>query len=206
MGIEAPDYNVNVGVSAGFVKNDVAGNFSFGELGGAMQLLETIDVTVATTSLTFSGLLGNTDKRYRLVWRVRKDTAPTAPIVRVFIRPNGFTALQRTVIVNHTTSGATFITTRNALPIAISGGVTDPGETFGETLIDAEARGGTSLGRFFNTRATHSFPTFGGSMSIRIFGGVWNQNSIELTSLEIVADAPLAIGPGSSFSLYKMSV
>lgn len=92
MSIKAPGYNVSAAVSAGFVKNDGAGNFSFGELGGGgagggdLELLETILPVGGESSITFSGLNGDVDKCYKLIWTAE---GPGVGIdQRLALRPN----------------------------------------------------------------------------------------------------------------------
>ena len=72
MPIISPGYNVSGGVSAGFVRNDGSGDLIFGEpgtggVGTGWELVEKKVIGSDTTSITFSGLDGDTDEQYMFI-------------------------------------------------------------------------------------------------------------------------------------------
>jgi len=79
------------GAGEGFVKNDSDGNWLFGQSGSGYTFVETIDVLSDVTSVTFSGLDGNADRAYRIMY----DTGPMAEApLELFLRPNGLSTNQ----------------------------------------------------------------------------------------------------------------
>lgn len=77
----------------GFIENDAAGNFSFGNVGSVGSSnwahIETKTLLADTDTLIFSGLNGDTQEIYKLVYH--QNHAPAGVPSRAWeIRPNGF--------------------------------------------------------------------------------------------------------------------
>jgi len=212
MSFKAPGYNVSAAVSAGFVKNDGAGNFSFGEAGGAgggagvgsgWQLIEVKDITTAATSVTFSGLDGDADGEYMLLYRIRKIPA-TASIAFYTMRPNGISINQDTIRRAHSTSGANITSIFNDLRIA-DGGFTAGVQQVGVLYLDAKT--GTEARQFLSdlNLFAGAVPLINGALRRDIYSGLWQDTTTNITSLDIVANFTNGIGIGSQFCLYKKS-
>jgi len=172
--------------------------------GNALSLIETINVTSPVTTVSFTGLNGDVDKLYRLIWTIRKVGGPTSPITQYVLRPNGVTTgLQGTNRAN-SASGFTGSQIVFFLRMAQSAGITNDGDTSGKTLIMAETG---KLLRTFKSEVIQSFPSFSSPPSINnlSFSGFWNDNVTNITSLDIVAAGGVhPIGAGSTFSLYRV--
>lgn len=206
MSFKAPGYNVSAAVSAGFVKNDGSGNFSFGELGGsggggAWELVEKKDITSDTTSITFSGLDGDTDEYYMMLFRLR---TPTAVVLAYTMRPNGITANQNTILSVFSSSGVASISVFPSLLLATAGALTDK-QFMGVLYFDAKT--GTTARQFISDttlRISNQVMVFGG-LRREVLAGSWDDTATNITSLDIVCDLTNGIGIGSQFSLYKRS-
>jgi hypothetical protein len=174
--------------------------------GEALSLIETIDVTSPVTTVSFTGLNGDVDKSYRLVWTIVKSGGPASPVTQTVLRPNGVTTGLQSTVRTNSASGASLGGVNFFLRMAQSGGITNDGNTSGKTLIMAETG---KLLRTFKSEVIQSFPTFPGSpprsLNNLTFSGFWNDNTTNLTSLDIVAVGgvhPIAVG--STFSLYRI--
>ncbi len=207
MTIIAPGYNVEGSPAAGFVKNDGSGNFIFGEPGGggpgsaAWELVEKKDIASAVTSITFSGLDGDTDEQYMMLYRIR---TPGATTLAFTMRPNGITANQNTVIRTLSSSGTAATSVFPSLRI-VGGGTSIVKQWNGLLYFDAQT--GTTARQFFahNTiRISSTSMGFGGLRSDEVVGS-WDDTTTNITSLDIVCDLTNGIGIGSQFSLYKRS-
>ena len=205
MGIKTGSYNVDAGVSAGFVKTDGSGDFLFGEPGGGgggvgtgWQLIEVKDITVDATTVTFSGLDGDADGEYMLLFRFRTSQALEAFYT---IEPNGISANQNTIrqiIIATGVSTATFPT----LLLASAGTNTDK-QWIGIAYFDAKT--GTTARQIIsdsNTRLTNLTIAAGG-LRRATFAGSWDDTTTNITSLDIVCDIANGIGSGSQLCLYK---
>jgi len=212
MAIKAPGYNVSAAVSAGFVKNDGSGNFSFGELGGSgggggvgtgWELIEVKDITVDTTSVTFSGLDGDTDGQYMLLYRIRKIPV-TGSSRRVSIQPNGISTNQNSLGRFHDPSGNNATSSFTLLNIAaFSSGALQ--QNVGVLILDAKTG---SQGRLYTADVATYFSTnvvtIDGQRRDH-YAGVWRDSVTNITSLDFVSDFANGLGAGSQFCLYKKS-
>ena len=208
MSIQAPGYNVEGSPSAGFMKNDGAGNFLFGEAGGGggggvgtgWELIEVKDITVDATTVTFSGLDGDVDGEYMMLFRLR---TPLASIVNYTIEPNGISASQNTIrrtTVAATTTTATFPT----LNFASAGNVTIK-QWIGVVHLDAKT--GTTARQIVSNSTTRltGLTVATGGLRRSNYGGSWDDTVTNITSLDIVSDLANGIGAGSQLCLYKKS-
>jgi hypothetical protein len=171
----------------------------------ALELIETIDVVAPATTVSFTGLNGDVDKLYSLIWTIRKTGGPASPITKYVLRPNGVTTNQQSVCRTNSSSGANISTITFDLQLAESGGVTNDGQMTGETLIHAETG---QIVRSFKTEALQTFPSFASPPSLNNLShsGFWNESVTNITSLDIVAVGGIhPIGAGSTFSLYRVN-
>lgn len=165
--------------------------------GGALELVETKVVTVATTSLTFSGLDGNTDGAYKMVWSVKQNGVANPALFD--LRPNGITANQETVRNEYSGLGEAFgtTTTLEAFRIKIDGGV-----SVGELLLNAKLEA-TALKRMGTSFAASTNSS--GDLEAQLNAFEWVETTTNITSLDLVCDLANGIGVGSVVSLYKIS-
>ena len=207
MTIIAPGYNVEGSPPAGFVKNDGSGDFLFGEPGGGgggvgtgWELIEVKDITVDATTVTFSGLDGDTDGEYMMLFRLR---TPLASAVNYTLRPNGISANQNTIrrtVVAAVTTTATFTT----LNFASAGNVTIK-QWIGVLHLDAKT--GTTARQIVSNSTTRltGLTVATGGLRRSNYGGSWDDTVTNITSLDIVSDLDNGIGAGSQLCLYKKS-
>jgi len=213
MGIEAPNYNVSAGVSAGFVKNDGSGNFTFGELGGSggggigtgWELVERKVIASDTTSITFSGLDGDTDEQYMLMAHETPPVSAGADYL-ITLRPNGATTLQQTFYISSpSSSGLRFAT--NFLDIRWRGTYQRAiGIVIDSTIWISAKSGDIRVMKAFTGGAgnnpAQSFPT---GLGLEMTTSRWRDTVANITSLDIVASTAGGIGAGSTYCLYKKS-
>ncbi len=211
MGIEAPGYNVSAAVAAGFVKNDGAGNFSFGELGGGggggagtgWELVEKKDITSDTTSITFSGLDGDTDEVYMFIMHeIPLSSAGTNYQIRM--RPNGVTTQQQSFhIGNPSSSGLRIATNFTDLRWRIQyqravGVVVD-------TTMWFNSKSGSVRNMRVYTASSSTPKVFPAGSGLEMSALSWEDTSTNITSIDIVASVAGGIGAGSTYCLYKKS-
>ncbi len=170
--------------------------------GSGLQLIETIDVAAPTTSVSFAGLDGDTDKLYKLIWKIVKLAGP--PDLTSFqVRPNGVTTGQSMTFGFHSSSAGHGSGTFPFFQLVGGPGVSIPIDAFGEMLIDAESNP-AALSRYFNGTGSRNAPGFP-SQLVNSSCGAWSDVATNITSLDIVATDASAIAPGSHFSLYRVN-
>ncbi len=210
MSIKAPGYNVSAAVAAGFVKNDGAGNFSFGEAGGGggggsgWDLIETKDITAATTSVSFTGLNGDVDKYYQIVYVIEKPIT-TASNSSYVLRPNGISTNQNTIERNFSSSGGVGTNLFSDLRLA-GGGLQANIQMLGSFFFEAQT--GNLIRQMMgskNTFSTGQLFNFGRVARV-VSASIWEDSTTNITSFDIVANFANIMGVGSTFSLYKLSV
>jgi hypothetical protein len=169
-----------------------ASNGSAGSSG--LTLVETKVIAANATTVTFSGLDGNTDGTYLLVMNMKNGSASFCTYL---LRPNG------------ATTNMTFV--RNTFNAA---GTAQSGDTkWWSALADANVWGSSqtiihasqtshsvSLVRKMETAMSYSNS---GALNGLTGTGLWNETSTNITSLDVVADQANGIGDGSLLSLYK---
>lgn len=167
----------------------------------AWELVEKKDIISATTSITFSGLDGDTDKQYMMLYRIR---TPGAAFIVFTMRPNGITANQNTIIRTLSSSGSAATSVFSSLRIA-AGGTSIVKQWNGVLYFDAQT--GTTARQFVSEttlRLSNITMVFGG-LRLDSYGGSWDDTTTNITSFDIVCDVANGIGIGSQFSLYKRS-
>lgn len=163
---------------------------------GAWELVEAKTVTANSTTLTFSGLDGDTDSAYMLVWSIINNAGAN---VFYSVQPNGVTSNQGGTFSNWTTTFNS--STTSALTV---GNGLDGGNSYGVAYfyasksIDsiARKRGTWSQGTYTSAAAAAS-GTF-------VSSGIWNESSTNVTSIEFESDSANGIGDGSRVCLYKL--
>lgn len=174
------------------------GIFTSGQrLSASWALLESKSISTAVTSVTFSGLDGDTDEIYILSGRIKNGTASSC---RYEIRPNGITTNQNTAIAEFTGSAI------NHLDI---GALVMARETFGSgtvlffnTIHARKAEGGNALERYVRVRS--SFRSGAATVYGDIMAGIWDETATNITSLDIVATVASGIGAGSRIALFRI--
>ncbi len=210
MAIIAPGYNVEGSPAAGFVKNDGSGNFLFGEPGGGgggigtgWELVEKKDITVDTTSITFSGLDGDTDEQYMLIMH-EVTLASAGADYKITMRPNGVTTQQQTFEVSSPSSSG-FRATSNFTDLRWRSTYQRARGQAIDTTMWLSSKSGSP--RNFRTyQGSSSTPkTFPSGSGVTMSTLSWEDTSTNITSLDIVASTAGGIGAGSTYCLYKKS-
>lgn len=107
----ADNFTKEGGATPGFVKNTAAGDWEFGQSGSGYTFVETIDVLSDTTSVSFTGLNGDSDRAYRIMY----DIGPIAKApLDLFLRPNGLSTNQSSMRWQLSRLGGTFNVSQNA--------------------------------------------------------------------------------------------
>lgn len=165
------------------------------QIDGVEVLVERIQSTSNGASLTFSGLNGNTDRVYRLVWNWRSNASGL-----LTIRPNNLSTNLSSRWVEPSNN---FSDTADASNAVIARSAAANADVFGEARFFAwtgsfsnKRRGGFS--RFLR------LPSGGGVQGQGFASFEWNQTSTNVTSLVIQLTAGSYIN-GIDISLYKMA-
>lgn len=193
--ILSDDFKTSQATPAGFVKNDANGDFLFGESGSGWNLLETKNVASDVASITFSGLDGDTDRAYRLVYRV--TTKGGNP--EISLRPNGISTNQFSVIHRASSSGSANVATRPELSLLQSAAVS-VFPCFGIADFWAERFGTTGHRMFLSYQTVHCVAL--NNVAFRNVGGRWLDTTTNVTSLVVQATVGTAVTAGSTWSLY----
>lgn len=165
--------------------------------GGGITLVEHKTVTTNSTTVTFSGLDGNTDGIYRLVYKIKNASGATP---NYFWHPTGVaTNLHSRKGYTNTTDGTFTSNTHTDLILGFS----NVNNTWLGGSIDIMARKNpnsvasplTYNGTAFNYDGTVNWAFF--------LGGEWTETSTNLTSLDVISASANGIGNGSELWLYK---
>jgi hypothetical protein len=191
------------GLSGGFVKNDATGLLLYDQAGGTGQAvwepIESKLVTVAGATLTFSGLNGDVDETYKLMYNF--NFIPTGSNERFRLAPNG--------IVSAVTQFSLFCHFKNA-------GSNNPAVFSYPDMSFASQQNASINGVvYFNAKTGQARTMLGEQTSYRAdLGRVirndtyahWTDTVTNVTSL--VIDTLLAgtgISVGSEWTLYKIA-
>lgn len=173
---------------------DGTGNYSVpagGTTPGLILLSSTI-VTAAAQTVTISGLDGDAHANYLLLAKIANGANAA---VLYDIRPNGLTTNQTAVWETLNTGGRT----NNTGSIIYLGGAPANAWCTIECLIHAaKTINSISKPRAFTSRAEYPSTTF---TFLRV-GGMWNETSTNLTSIDVHCDTANGIGDGSRFDVY----
>jgi len=157
---------------------------------GTWEKIAEVDVTTATSTVTFTGLNGNADKAYMLVMRMYN---PAVGVSWYWIRPNADSGAN----YNYQYAYASGTTITVASATGLTSGLCFPvgaGKTgTGVTVIVAP------------TGDERTFSSFGGSSNITVFSSTeWINTTSNITSLVVVQPGG-NIGAGSKIILFKLS-
>lgn len=160
--------------------------------GGALELVESKDFSVAGTSHSFAGIDGDTDEVYQLEYRIIKDTASA---MLVTIQPNGITTNQDSYErYDGTSSGSAHYTDLRI----VDSGVGSVGDVHGGRLWFHSKSGAHRVGQSLWSEVAAGTYILQATL-------VWREIVTNITSLDIVSDVALGIGPGSFLRLYKLN-
>ncbi len=153
-------------------------------------------VSVAT-SVTISGLDGDTDEEYLLKHRIVDDSATYAD--HIYLSFNADTTNYGDQLlsgINATTQAVR--TTETGIIIGYSAVGTANGKYTGETHIYAKSGYvRTTIGNYCDEVTTTTVPR------IMVVGGVWNDTSTNMTSMIITSLNANGLGVGTEISLYR---
>jgi hypothetical protein len=170
--------------------------------GGMWALISRVTIAdSAASSYTFSSLAGNTDRRYRLVARIKNSY-------------NG--EIQYAIKINGDTTVTDYMTQRFAGVTSVTGGHQNnivglnagySGELDGVLYIEYEIDAvvlGTGFTRFARGGALYHT---GSTVYQYVFGGGWKKDAAEeITSLTVLGDGTnTGIAVGSCFELWKLA-
>ena len=164
---------------------------------GGLILIETKIITAATTTVTFSGLDGDADVRYRLVGQIQ-----TAAQAQFFVRPNG---------VSTNLSSASFRWN--------TGGTSHSAPSSWGVQGDSDVHSGRPLMFQMDINAAkvqHSVATYRTMVNNWIMkeysvdatesgqvGGMWTDTTNNITTLDVMSTTTNAIDDGSIMQLFK---
>ena len=170
-----------------------------GSVYGTWQEVYSTTLTEAATSLTVSGLTGNTDVLYRVRARVVNGAAADTTYLWRFNNDSGSTSgIQYIRGVNTAVSAARGATTQFSFAGA-DGGLGSIGQT--EVLIYAKSG---FVRTAIQTRTDSILTTTVGVVYLQ--GLSWNNTSDELTSLVLYADQANGWGVGSSLVVERLNL
>jgi hypothetical protein len=157
----------------------------------ALRLIETKAILAAVTSVTFSGLAGDSDGVYWLLFRCAGQGAGAS----LFIRPNGISTNQDNVVMQYNGAADAHATSAD-LRFAASDAANDI--IIGHCLFFAATgleRGGVS----------HNMSQVGAATDTlgRAYAFIWNEAATAITSLEVHSTTASGLTVGSVLSLYK---
>ena len=159
-----------------------------------LVLVEKKLVTGDVSLLTFSGLDGNTDEIYKLVGRIR--VTGTAP--EFTLEPNGISTNQDSLLVEN---GIQVSSPAN-LMMSNGIGATHPLQTF-EAIFWAKANP-NSIATNRLLQSIYSVATATAMVTTGQAHSVWDEDSTNITSLDVVSSIASDIRDGSTVALYKL--
>lgn len=194
-------FKTSQSVSGGFVKNDAAGLFSYdngppaaAEGGSIWDFIQTKNIAVDTNSVIFSGLNGDVDDVYKMVFTAIDYPGTTTAWQ---FRPNGVTTNQISMALLHRTNiGSNPIFIFNHLNMHNEGDVYLGGRLY----FDAK----TGKPRQFYCEDQISERSVA-KVQKAFFSGFWNDTSTNITSLEVFTPGGNGITAGSVWSLWRIN-
>ena len=165
-------------------------------------LVEKKEILAAVTTVTFTGLDGNTDGIYVLEMHI----VPAAAVnCNYFLNPNGLITNQEGTVVTRTGAFNQTNNTRWQVGVTYSTeGAGAPGAMFTTTKVWARAAGPGAVG--LTRRYRSSSEALAGTGIQEDGSGVWTDTSTNITSLVIEANQASHIGIGTTLALYKVDV
>ena len=173
-----------------------------GILGGGLEFMDSIEVTSDQTTVTFGAggdgrfgraLDGDVDKDYFLVSTLKNSNAPSISLY--IFRPNG---LETNVATESTQTSGGGVQAFAVSRLELMNTTFD--DIYATTYISAVS-GRT---RMFDTHCLGSNP---GAVDVfrKDQAGVWDEDSTNITSLDIHCSTGAFIGAGSTFVLYRLT-
>lgn len=165
--------------------------------GGDLQLIETIDVSSTTTEVTFSGLDGDADGRYRLVGQVKAVTSDSG----FDVKPNSSTASLNGWIWRVNPGGQA----SNTSSLWVINGDPVKAGKWGMFQLEIQAArtiGGAAVLRTYEGKSINYLT--GGGLENVLFGGEWTNTADNLTSIGVRCNSGSNLmAAGTRLSLYK---
>lgn len=166
---------------------------------GGMTLVEAKTITSNSTTVTFSGLTGNSDITYLLQGKLINSSGTGFCILT--LRPNGATTNQHaSSLYWDSTTIAVISGSTSALTVGFFN-VNNTWMTF-EAKLYAK-KNPNSVASPLQFDLDHWFTWDGTKTFHGIGGGEWTETSTEMTSLDVVASVSNCISSGSQLFLYK---
>ena len=173
---------------ATYIESDISSGSSGG---GAWELIDSHVSSSDEASFSFTGLDGDTDLIYKLVYDIR---TPNGVTVYYDLRPNGLTTNLETQMMAGTGTSSAISELANHLAISF----TNNERSVGEMTIAASA-GAMRATAGFDCRASAPID----SVAL-VYGGIWNDTSTNITSFTIAVSTGNNILQNSRFYLYKL--
>ncbi len=188
-------------VAGGFVKNDAAGLFSYDNGppaaapdGSIWDFIQTKNITVDANSVVFSGLDGDVDDVYKLVWTGVDYPGATT---NWQLRPNGVTTglfsqgmLHRTLVAGNPVFTFSYWCMHN------EGNVYFAGRAY------VSAKTGAPRQFFCEDQISEKATT---KVQKAILSGYWSDTTTNITSLEVNTPSGNGITAGSTWSLWRIN-
>lgn len=162
--------------------------------GGSLELVDDQTLSGAATSVTLSGLDGDTDEVYLLLYRIIKNVVAT---INTDLRPNGVTT-NRTTYLDYIGSAGAGAANTTDWHIGGNGSGGTGGVEAGCLWLDAK----TGARR---TGCGEWVISDGGTHQIVRFMIDWTDTAANITTLDVVCDQANGFGAGSFFRLYKVN-
>jgi len=167
-----------------------------GGSGGGLILIEKKTITSASTSVTFSGLNGDTDEVYFMMGRIIVPATGSNPWITW--QPNGITSNQTSYRAFSTDIGGYAKDSRSDLHIVnIAVGTT---VNFRMDIYAKKNPHSVSVEREYQGSF---WAWYGSDNALGTFGGRWNESSTNITSIVINSDVASKLGDGTTLALYK---
>lgn len=158
-----------------------------------MILVERKEITgAAVNDVTFSDLDGDTDEVYFLLGRIKRQLAAT--VADFSIQPNALATNQSSRLIVDGTAQ-----TSADLEFA------DINDTQSGLAFHMWIHARTLFARTFEGQTILANPIAATVPSIQQFGGIWDEEATNITSLKIVSTFPPQINIGSTFELFKLA-
>lgn len=162
---------------------------------GGLTLVESKVITSNTTTVTFSGLNGDTDRVYRLVGSVITSTAGT-----LSLQPNGVST-NLFIAGTHMNSASSGIFNGTVWTLTSAQNISSGNScVFDVVIFVAKSINSIAQNRWMTGTSTYGTAA---ALEHSVFGGEWVESSTNLTSLDIVGGVANLIGNGSHIALYK---
>lgn len=162
--------------------------------GADFILVEKKLITADVTSVTFTGLDGNTDEVYRLIARIHG----TSSVNQIDLRPNGISTNQDSSVFADNAA----LVTRTALVLTEDFFTDVILQTFEATFWAKANPNSIATNRLLQSWGVNAAATGAPNMVHGV--GLWDEDATNVTSLEIRSALANNIKNGSTIALYKL--